>query len=137
MNSEIEKFQKMAEESDSDLVIQRYVLRNLVSAEILESMERVGISKSQLAEKMKCTKGHISRILSGDRNMTLDTISDIATVLGIQFTFSGMLKDEISSCQEYEPVEWKFDYNAIEEGRGHIIITPTSAWTEHRNFKVA
>jgi transcriptional regulator with XRE-family HTH domain len=42
------------------------------------------IKRSGLAEKMGKTKGYISQILNGGRNITLRTLSDIAYYLGYQ-----------------------------------------------------
>lgn len=84
----IERFQELAKVSDQDKDIRRGVLRNLVTAEILQVMEGSGITKSKLASELKCSKSHVSRLLSGDRNMTLDTLSDIALVLEMHFSVS-------------------------------------------------
>jgi transcriptional regulator with XRE-family HTH domain len=56
-----------------------------VTEEICTVMEEQGISKSELARLLKKSKGFVSQILSGERNMTLRTVADIANVLGYEF----------------------------------------------------
>ncbi len=40
------------------------------------------ISRTELAHRLKKTKGYVSQLLDGSRNMTIRTISDVFTVLG-------------------------------------------------------
>lgn len=47
-----------------------------------------GISKSELAERMGTTKGYVSQALSGSRNMTLRTLSDICFAMGVTPDFT-------------------------------------------------
>lgn len=51
---------------------------------IWEEMEKAGISKTELAARMGKTKGFVSQILNGSRNMTLRTLADIGFALGRQ-----------------------------------------------------
>ena len=53
-----------------------------VTESICEILERENIERRILAEKMNKTKGYISQILNGSRNMTLGTLAEIARVLG-------------------------------------------------------
>jgi ribosome-binding protein aMBF1 (putative translation factor) len=55
-----------------------------VTEDLLVAMEDAGISKADLARKL--SKGHafVSQILSGQRNMTLGTFSDICFVIGVE-----------------------------------------------------
>ena len=59
---------------------------------ILEATERVvalledqGVSRQELAERLGKSKGFVSQILCGDRNMTLRTLGDLGYVLGHTF----------------------------------------------------
>jgi len=53
--------------------------------ELLSSaLEDHQITKSELAEKLGKTKGFVTQVLSGNRNLTLRTIADIAEVLGFR-----------------------------------------------------
>lgn len=52
-----------------------------VVEEMLECLEKRGLSQSWLAEKMGVSRAHISRILNAAPNMTLLTIAKIAVAL--------------------------------------------------------
>lgn len=47
-----------------------------------EEMERQGLTKAALAERMGRTRGDITQILSGSRNLTLRTLAEVADALG-------------------------------------------------------
>lgn len=49
---------------------------------ICHTLERAGISKSELAKRLGKSKGRVSQLLDGSRNMTLRTLADIFTALG-------------------------------------------------------
>jgi ribosome-binding protein aMBF1 (putative translation factor) len=51
---------------------------------ICEAMQEQGISRSDLARKIGKSKGFVSQVLSGKRNMRLRTLADMATALDIQ-----------------------------------------------------
>jgi len=90
----LDDFRKISENSQNDKENQRYVLRYVVTAQILNIMKEKHESKATLAKELGFSKGHISRVLSGDRNMTLDTISDIAMALGVDIEFTMKAKKE-------------------------------------------
>ncbi len=53
--------------------------------ELLSSaLEEKRMTKSELAEKLGKTKGFVTQVLSGNRNLTLRTIADIADALGFR-----------------------------------------------------
>jgi transcriptional regulator with XRE-family HTH domain len=47
-----------------------------------------GVSRAQLARRMGVTPGRVSQLLSGDENLTLKTMSTIASCLGARCEFS-------------------------------------------------
>ena len=55
-----------------------------VTEEIPILKEYGGVSKSELAAKLGKTKAHISQSLSGTKNMTLRTFSEICHVLDVK-----------------------------------------------------
>jgi transcriptional regulator with XRE-family HTH domain len=60
--------------------------QELLIAEVTESiwqaMEQAGVNQTELAKRMGATKGHVSQVLNGSRNMTLRTLADICSALG-------------------------------------------------------
>jgi transcriptional regulator with XRE-family HTH domain len=65
-----------------------------VTEALSEMLEREGVSKTVLAQRLGKTKGFVSQILAGGRNLTLRTIADIADALGyrIRIVFSKEIK---------------------------------------------
>jgi hypothetical protein len=51
-----------------------------------EEMERQGLTKAALAARMGRTRGDITQILSGGRNLTLRTLAEVADALGCKVT---------------------------------------------------
>ena len=64
-----------------DLARGSYLFR--VTEDILVAMEDLGITKSELANKLGISKPRISQLLKGSSNMTIGTLSDIAYELGL------------------------------------------------------
>jgi transcriptional regulator with XRE-family HTH domain len=52
-----------------------------VALAIHRRMKAVGVSRKQLASLLGVSKGRISQILGGERNLTLRTLADIFTAL--------------------------------------------------------
>jgi hypothetical protein len=44
------------------------------------------ISRSELAKRLGCGKSHVTQLLSGERNLTLRTLADLAGALGHRVT---------------------------------------------------
>jgi transcriptional regulator with XRE-family HTH domain len=53
-----------------------------ITEALIEALENEGISKTDLASKLGKSKGFVSQILAGGRNLTLRTIADVADSLG-------------------------------------------------------
>lgn len=46
------------------------------------AMDKAGVIRARLAERLGCSAPHVTQILSGERNMTLRRLADIADALG-------------------------------------------------------
>jgi transcriptional regulator with XRE-family HTH domain len=53
-----------------------------------KAMKERGIRRGQLAEQLDKSKGRISQILNGETNLTLRTVADVFTALGMTLTVS-------------------------------------------------
>jgi len=53
-----------------------------VTETLCELLEREKVSRKELADRLGKTKGFISQLLNGGRNLTLRTVADILHVLG-------------------------------------------------------
>jgi len=68
-----EEFQRLF--AQEDLILE-------VTETICELLENEKISRKELADRLGKTKGFISQLLNGGRNLTLRTVADILHVLG-------------------------------------------------------
>lgn len=77
-------FDSMESESKTNKkIFARATLIQNVTEDIMIAMEDLKISKSDLARKIGKSKSYITQILSGSRNMTLTSLSDLCFELDI------------------------------------------------------
>ncbi len=55
-----------------------------VTEDLMIAMENLGISKAELARRLGKSKSYITQTLSGSRNMTLSSLSDLCFELNIK-----------------------------------------------------
>lgn len=55
-----------------------------VTEALAEALASVGIRKAELASRLGKSKGFVTQILAGGRNLTLRTVADVADALGYQ-----------------------------------------------------
>lgn len=55
-----------------------------IAAAMSKRMTELGLTQQMLAEKMNCTQQYISKVLKGEKNMSLETICKIENALGIE-----------------------------------------------------
>lgn len=67
----------------SELSLAKTRNRMVVAAKIADAMRGCGMNQKQLAQKMGKTESEISEWLSGDRNFTLDTLTEIERTLNV------------------------------------------------------
>ncbi len=71
-----------------------------VTEDLLVILEDLEISKIELAKRLGKSKSYVSQVLSGARNMTLGTLSDICFAIG----FKPEVKLPVGECpKEQEP----------------------------------
>ncbi len=71
----------------NSLAVEKATLRNVVTGQIYDLMGKEGTAKVDLARKMKISKAAVSKLLSGDRNFTIDKLTHISFVLGFRPVF--------------------------------------------------
>lgn len=71
-----------------DRAFAREALVYNVTEDILLTMEDRGISKKELASRMGKSRAFVSQVLSGARNMTLGSFSDICFAIGVKPSIS-------------------------------------------------
>jgi transcriptional regulator with XRE-family HTH domain len=85
-----------------------------------EMLERESVSRTVLAQKLGKTKGFVSQILAGGRNLTLRTIADIADALGYRIRI--VFFRETESKQKTQTEELKIP--------GVRLSTPQWQWSQ-------
>ena len=63
-----------------------------------DAMEEEDLTQKALAERMGCTQQYVSRILKGQENLTLETISKLETALGLN-----IISSDLSFVVGYSP----------------------------------
>ena len=54
-----------------------------IAVKMLLRMKQTGLTQQALAERMNCTQQYVSKILKGNENLSLDTLSKLEEVLGM------------------------------------------------------
>jgi transcriptional regulator with XRE-family HTH domain len=60
----------------------RSVVDTATCEALTAKLERQGVNQSELARRLGKTRGDVSQLLSGGRNLTLGTIAELADALG-------------------------------------------------------
>lgn len=76
-----------------------------VTEDILLALEELGFSKKEFSQRLGKTAAFVTQILGGSRNMTLNTLSDIAYALGAELKISF----ELNKKQHHKPINY-IDY---------------------------
>ncbi|MCC5869252.1 MAG: helix-turn-helix transcriptional regulator [Gammaproteobacteria bacterium] len=80
-------------------------------------MQRADVSKSELASRLGRSKGYVSQLFSGSRNMTLRTLANIATALDCDV--------RVSIDQDCESEAVSRDTGVRRAGKsGRVVCTP-------------
>jgi transcriptional regulator with XRE-family HTH domain len=77
-----------------------------VTETLCELLEKEKISRKELADRLGKTKGFVSQLLNGGRNLTLRTVADILQVLGYKVTLIPYREGEEEQCYIAESQLW-------------------------------
>ena len=78
----ISLYEKFKKDPDNLRLLKQEELILDITEYICEIMEKENVCRTELAKKMGKSKGFITQILNGGRNLTLRTLSDIMLALG-------------------------------------------------------
>ena len=112
MKSFFENMQNESEENKKEFA--RAELIQNVTEDILIAMEDLNISKATLAEKIGKSKSYITQILSGSRNMTLASLSDLCFELNITPSVKILEDAQKYVTNEYTLKVNRFSWNKAE-----------------------
>lgn len=75
----------------------------MIALQVKQRMSEIGVTQVMLAEKLGCTQQHISMLLRGKNNLTLETVAKLEEAL--EFSILGkVLTPEYRTCQIENPV---------------------------------
>ncbi len=75
-----------------------------VTETICELLEKEEVSRKELAERLGKSKGFVSQLLNGGRNLTLRTVADILHVLGYKVSLTPF--KEVGQRQESNVIQF-------------------------------
>ena len=75
-----------AETGTNSLLCQERLILD-VTEQLAGALENSGVTRAELARRMRRTPGLVSQVLGGGRNLTLRTIADIAAALSLRPSF--------------------------------------------------
>lgn len=93
MNNLKEKLSNLASDQPSDWKAKaKYRRENrewlkksaAIAVQVLDALKAQSLSQKELAERMKVSPQQISKIIKGQENLTLETISNLESALGIE-----------------------------------------------------
>ena len=70
-----------------DLLVHQEELILDVTERLTQALDNAGVTKAELAKRLGKSPGFVSQVFGGGRNLTLRSISDIATALSLRPTF--------------------------------------------------
>ena len=68
-----------------------------IALQVQQRMEEEGVTQKMLAQRMGCSQQHVSSLLKGETNLTLETIARLEKALGID-----IVKSELSFVHGYD-----------------------------------
>lgn len=79
--TDVERFEQSSAEGRRVLNQEKLILE--VTEALSEAIEERGLTRSEVAKRLGKTKGFVSQLLAGGRNLTLRTVADVADAVGI------------------------------------------------------
>ncbi|WP_312384944.1 MULTISPECIES: helix-turn-helix domain-containing protein [Atlantibacter] len=116
----------------SDALLARERLIFNTTEDLLLAMQDSGMSRADVAKKMGRSKSHISQIFDGKRNLTLNTLSDIAHAIGVEVNLA-IKKDGRDVSHQIVPERIYETKSSPIESEGRHIVKILIA-TQHREY---
>ena len=112
--------------------------RMLIAVKIADAIEAKKLSQKAFAELMNKSESEISEWLSGNRNFTVDTLSDISDCLGIRLLpGSEMRTRRISTVATHRKVtKTRSPFPYIMSGNS-VFSSTTGEWSTSNNYSFA
>ena len=99
--STFEELKDWLNETPGEVEAEKLILE--VSELILEKMEQANISHTELARRLGKSKSHVSRLLRGDRNMTLRTLAEVCYSLSYRASLNLQPLETVEDVEQTAP----------------------------------
>ncbi|WP_443190446.1 helix-turn-helix domain-containing protein [Pseudomonas indica] len=113
MKDQVTLWIEESKENEMEFLRQQLIIE--VAEEVSKKMEEREIKRSALAKLLGKTTSYITQLLTGSRNMTLSTLSDLA------FALNGKVR--ISIIDKKEGNEWSYD-------NMEILLSSSKSWPD-------
>lgn len=101
-----------------------------IALTIIECLSSKKMTQKQLSEKMDVSQQYVSRILKGSENLSLETISKIETVLGIEIISITSYTTQQTITTKWQNIAMpKFESSINSESMSHSL----NAYTNYSN----
>jgi len=84
-----------------------------VAEDILVALEDLNVSKKELARRLGKSRSYVTQILSGARNMTLGSFSDICFALGVKPNVTVPVDSVLGSMETGGETHWRTEEAAM------------------------
>lgn len=85
-----------------------------VTEDILLALEDLGINKKELAHRLGKSRSYVTQLLSGARNMTLGSLSDICFAIDMKLKVALTNEVIFDSLETSESIDWENEQPGIE-----------------------
>ena len=75
----------------------------MIALQVKQRMAEIGVTQVMLAEKLGCTQQHISMLLKGKNNLTLETIAKLEEALEFNILRDYLIPRGYSICKSDRP----------------------------------
>jgi transcriptional regulator with XRE-family HTH domain len=79
-------------------------------------MNSQGITNSDLAVRLGCSKAYVTKLLRGDANLTVNTIAKISIALDAEFNFAMIQKSKYKEMEKFIKA-WANHFPALKESQ--------------------
>lgn len=105
-------------------------LRLEIMEQVLELMERMNITRAELARKLGCSNAYITKLLNGSENLTLLKLTQIASVLhstiDVTFVPQSLTMTKLFQKKNVDAAPREFTHS-IQLGANDVVVFPIAA----------
>lgn len=98
-----------------------------INYELIDLMEREKVTKTELAERLGVTQAMVSKLLNGNRNLTVKTLVNVAEALNVEVDIV---------FRERKSMVWSSPSQQVERERIPVTFTPAGNANQESIFDI-